>query len=176
MRYNIRPAILADAALLPAIERSAGELFRQSPNLAWVADGDVQSEEQHVEFIEKGMAWVAVTSKDVPVGFLNGKAVDGQFHIYEVSVHGAHQRHGLGSALVNRAKLFAQDHGYPAVTLTTFRDVEWNDGFYRRVGFRMIEGFQLSNALAEILADEIEVGLPGEARCAMVIELGSRAL
>ena len=46
---TIRPAIETDADLLPEIERSSGELFRQIPALAWIADDGVQSVARHLE-------------------------------------------------------------------------------------------------------------------------------
>lgn len=33
----------------------------------------------------------------------------------------------------------AQQMRYPAVTLTTFRDVPWNAPFYTRLGFAMLD-------------------------------------
>jgi hypothetical protein len=43
----IRPAIAADAALLPEVERSAGESFRSIPDLAWLADDEVTTPDDH---------------------------------------------------------------------------------------------------------------------------------
>jgi GNAT superfamily N-acetyltransferase len=176
MMYSTRPALITEAALLPAIERSAGALFRQIPELAWISDGDVQSAEQHAKLIVSGTEWVAVNSDNVPVGFLSGEEIGGRFHIWEMSVHDAHQRYGLGSKLINHAKLFAIERGYPALTLTTFRDVKWNEGFYARIGFRVIRNDELSNELMQILTKEVESGLPGELRCAMSMELDAKNL
>jgi GNAT superfamily N-acetyltransferase len=171
MMYDIRPARLEEAALLPAIERSASALFQQITELSWISDDDVQSAEQHVKYIANGTEWVAVNSDNIPVGFLNGEEIGGQFHILEMSVHSAHQRHGIGSRLINQAKLFAIEQGYPTLTLTTFRDVKWNEGFYTHIGFRLIGFDALSDELMQILAKEVESGLPGELRCAMTMEL-----
>ena len=41
MSFVVRRARQNDAAALPAIERSAAELFRTDPTLAWLADTDV---------------------------------------------------------------------------------------------------------------------------------------
>lgn len=41
MAPAIRLATLADSALLPDIETSAGESFRGLPDLAWIADNEV---------------------------------------------------------------------------------------------------------------------------------------
>ena len=59
MAVQIRHAVSADAALLPDIERSAGELFRTVPDLAWIAGDEVMSAEAHLEHIAQGTVWVA---------------------------------------------------------------------------------------------------------------------
>ena len=56
MNIRIRPTTFNDAATLPAIERAAGERFRESPDLAWLADGEVISAEQHLEYAERGLS------------------------------------------------------------------------------------------------------------------------
>jgi hypothetical protein len=61
---TIRPAIEVDADLLPEIERSSGELFRQITQLAWIADDDVQSATRHREIIQQGTAWVAFLNRN----------------------------------------------------------------------------------------------------------------
>ena len=38
----------------------------------------------------------------------------------------AAQGRGVGTALLERARAWAVEHGYHAMTLTTFRDVAWN--------------------------------------------------
>ena len=43
--FTLRPTRIDDVAALPAIERAAGERFRESPDLAWLADGEVISAE-----------------------------------------------------------------------------------------------------------------------------------
>jgi GNAT superfamily N-acetyltransferase len=169
--YQIRPAKFEDAPLLPLIEQSAGALFRSDPDLAWIADDEGQSAQRHAELIADGAAWVATDSKSAPVAFLNGEEIGGCFHIWEMSVHKDHQRHGLGSQLISHARQYAIEKGYPALTLTTFRGVAWNDAFYHRLGFELVEGEKLSNDLKAILADETKVGLPPERRCAMIMPL-----
>lgn len=172
--YNIRPAKPDDAALLPAVERSAGELFRSDPDLAWVADDAVQGTETHLAFIANGTAWVATGPDDKPVAFLNGEAISGCFHIWEMSVHLDHQRQGLGKKLIAAARDHAIDSGYPAMTLTTFSGVAWNDEFYAQSGFELVEVDRLSDALSQILREEAENGLPAERRCAMIMALAER--
>jgi len=165
--WSIRPAEPADAPSLPDIERSAGEAFRQIPDLAWIADDAVQSEERHLQFIGGGTAWVAVDAMDVPVGFLCGELLDGNLHIWELAVANDHQRQGIGRRLLDRAKDWAARRNLVAVTLTTFRDVPWNEPFYRSEGFATLLPGELTQTLREVLASEIDAGLPAERRCAM---------
>ena len=40
LNLTVRPTRPGDVASLPAIERAAGERFRESPDLAWLADGE----------------------------------------------------------------------------------------------------------------------------------------
>ncbi len=169
--YTIRLARLDDAPLLPAIERSAGELFRSVADLSWIADDAVQSVERHVQIIESGGAWVATTGLDSPVGFLNGEEMDDHFHIWEMSVHSDHQRQGLGARLIEEVRHFAMERGHKGLTLTTFRDVAWNERFYSRLGFERLATANLWPVLSGILTHEIALGLPGDRRCAMFMDL-----
>lgn len=165
--WSIRPAEPADAPSLPAIERSAGEAFRHIPELAWIADDTVQSEERHLQLMEGGTAWVAVDAMDAPVGFLGGEVLDGNLHIWELTVASNHQQRGIGRGLLHRAKDWAALRNLAAITLTTFRDVPWNEPFYRSEGFATLLRGELSQTLREMLASEIAAGLPAERRCAM---------
>lgn len=170
--FEIRPATPADAKALPEVERSAGEIFRAIPELAWIAGDDVQSEERHRALIAQGTAWVATNDAGAPVGFINGEELDGALHIWELSVHRDFQGKGLGKALLEEAERFARAKHLAALTLTTFRDVPWNAPYHRRLGFELVEGDSLSEALRMILDKEVEAGLPRHMRCAMILRLG----
>ncbi|UNI16963.1 hypothetical protein JDV02_003345 [Purpureocillium takamizusanense] len=170
MATIIRPATLADAPLLPAIERSAGQAFTQIPSLAWIASDEPQSEQRHLQLIRRGVSWVAVDERDddaAPIGFLNGEVLDGNLHIWEMSVHEKHQAKGVGRSLMNEAKSWSDRRGLSGVTLTTFRDVPWNERFYKALGFVTLEGAEVTPALQKILDDEARNGLPRDRRCAM---------
>ena len=60
MTLRIRPTTLNDIAALPAIERAAAGRFRDFPALAWLADGEVISAEQHLGYVERGLSWLAL--------------------------------------------------------------------------------------------------------------------
>lgn len=67
MNILFRPTTPKDVAALPAIERAAGERFRDVPELAWLADGDVICAEHHLDYAKRGLSWLALAN-DLPVG------------------------------------------------------------------------------------------------------------
>lgn len=170
-RFRVRPAVAADAPVLPAVERAAGEVFRALPDLSWIADDAVQSEQCHRELIASGGAWVAEDAGGRLIGFLNGAALDTAFHIHELSVVPERQGEGIGRALLAAARGWATGRGFTALTLTTFRDVPWNGPFYARLGFAALKDDALSPALMRILDREAAAGLPRGRRCAMMLPL-----
>jgi ribosomal protein S18 acetylase RimI-like enzyme len=161
-----------DAQLLPTIERSAGELFREVPGLEPIADGDDTSAERHLVFVRAGTSWVAVDAFDRPFGFLCAGPYGNELHIWELAVHRDHQRQGAGRALLETACAHARESGLVAVTLTTFRSVAWNELLYARFGFETLQPEELGYRLASVLAEENTRGLPQERRCAMRLMLG----
>ncbi|WP_207553015.1 GNAT family N-acetyltransferase [Consotaella salsifontis] len=165
---TIRKTIVADAEALPGIERSAGAAFRQIPHLGWIAEGDGQSVERHLQLIAAGTSWVAANPSDEPVGFINAERMGDRLQVLELSVRQDCQRMGIGRALVEAVQRWASDHEYAAVTLTTFRVVPWNEPFYRSLGFRTLNEDELSSPLLRILSAEADAGLPRDERCAMI--------
>ena len=149
---RVRLATEADAASLPAVERSTGDVFRGVPGLSWIADDDVQSPEQHRIYARAGTSWVAVDVADRPFGFLSAERCGDELHIWELAVRRRHQR-------------------LSGLTLTTFRDLAWNEPLYRHMGFITLASEQLSERLSNVLANEHANGLPGERRCAMRLVL-----
>ena len=63
---------------------------------------------------------------------------------------------GRGRALVEAVCSWAAANGYPAVTLTTFRDVPWNAPFYSKLGFRELT--ELTPGLEAIRSHERAIG------------------
>ena len=160
-----------DAEALPALENSAGTLFRDLPALAWLADEDDLTVQRYRELIARGATWVAVDAEDRPVAFLSASLEPDALHIWEVSVRRDLQRQGLGHALVATAAHAAQQRGVAAVTLTTFREVPWNAPFYSRLGFEIVPIDALGERLETVLRTEPERGLPLDKRCAMRLRL-----
>ena len=126
LNITVRPTRPGDVTALPAIERAAGERFRDYPELAWLAEGDVISAEQHLDYAERGLSWLALE--------LHASSL----FIVELSVHLDWQGKGIGRRLIACVADQARKRGLASLTLTTFRDVPWNAPFYARLGFEMI--------------------------------------
>lgn len=168
MTLRIRPTTLNDIAALPAIERAAAGRFRDFPALAWLADGEVISAEQHLDYVERGLSWLALAN-DQPVGFILAEAHPSSLFIVELSVDLDWQGKGIGRQLIARVADHARNRGMTALTLTTFRDVPWNAPFYARLGFDYVT--ELTPELRQKREDETAHGLAFDSRCAMRLPL-----
>ncbi|MGK8541520.1 GNAT family N-acetyltransferase [Enterobacter cloacae] len=168
LNITVRPTRPGDVTALPAIERAAGERFRDYPELAWLAEGDVISAEQHLDYAERGLSWLALAN-DQPVGFILAELHVSSLFIVELSVHLDWQGKGIGRRLIACVADQARKRGLASLTLTTFRDVPWNAPFYARLGFEMIT--TLTPELREKREEETAHGLAYDARCAMRLPL-----
>jgi ribosomal protein S18 acetylase RimI-like enzyme len=167
----VRAATEADAAGLPAIERSAGDAFREFPGLEWIADDTVQSIEAHLVYARAGWSWVVSNDEGEIVGFLSGQRFDAEFHIWELAVRRDQQGRGAGRELLDAAIAYARAQNLAAVTLTTFRSVPWNEPLYAHFGFITLGAGEVGERLGRVLDDEKARGLPPERRCAMRLNL-----
>ena len=168
LNITVRPTRPGDVTAVPAIERAAGERFRDYPELAWLAEGEVISAEQHLDYAERGLSWLALAN-DQPVGFILAELHVSSLFIVELSVHLDWQGKGIGRRLIACVADQARKRGLASLTLTTFRDVPWNAPFYARLGFEMIT--TLTPELREKREEEMAHGLAYDARCAMRLPL-----
>ncbi|HCT7896941.1 TPA: GNAT family N-acetyltransferase [Enterobacter cloacae] len=168
LNITVRPTRPGDVTALPAIERAAGQRFRDYPELAWLAEGDVISAEQHLDYAERGLSWLA-QANDQPVGFILAEMHVSSLFIVELSVHLDWQGKGIGRRLIACVADQARKRGLASLTLTTFRDVPWNAPFYARLGFEMMT--TLTPELREKREEETAHGLAYDARCAMRLPL-----
>ncbi|HIF8262561.1 TPA: GNAT family N-acetyltransferase [Klebsiella pneumoniae] len=122
------------------------------------------------DYLETEHSLLAVAAGQ-PVGFILTEPLDDALFIVEVAVHQAWQQQGIGRMLLERVIESARQMGYPAVTLTTFREVPWNAPFYTRLGFAMLDELTLPAGLAAKREQETRHGLPPESRCAMRLAL-----
>ncbi|MHC8354057.1 GNAT family N-acetyltransferase [Pseudomonas sp. LB3P81] len=106
-----------------------------SPNVARTFDRAVPDAEHYPRAIETEQVWVAQSAEGVLSGFLAAVEVDNQLHIQELSVSQPFQARGVGRKLLLAAVSYAREQALTGLTLTTFRDLPWNELFYWRMGF-----------------------------------------
>jgi GNAT superfamily N-acetyltransferase len=174
--YNIRAATGDLAEIFPAVENSAGGLFEECPQLAWIAGGDDRPVEHYRTFIAQGVSWVATAEAGRCLGFLCATIECNELHIWEMAIVRDQQRRGIGRTLVAVAKAAAAARGMSSLTLTTFREVPWNAPYYMRLGFEVIPTGSLSRRLRDLLAEEADRGLPSDMRCAMKLNVHASRL
>lgn len=162
----IRHGRADDLALLPAIEMKAGALFADA-GLGDVVDHEPGDVEYIETFMRAGAVHVAVDAGDKPVGFALTGLLDGVAHLYELAVDPAYGRQGLGRRLVVAAFGYAQSKGCRAVTLSTFRDLNWNGPFYASLGFYYLTRAEWTAGMHLLRLREMDVGLPVERRAFM---------
>ena len=170
MDIVIRLARPDEAALLVAIERSAGERYRSIPAYASWSDADLLPAAFHADRIAVGTVWVA-DEAGAPVGFATAERLGDVLHIWELDVRLDRQGQGVGRRLIEAVAEAARRQGLAAVTLTTFRDVPWNAPFYTHLGFVLLEGGAVGTTLAAIIDDEVAHGAERSTRCAMRLPL-----
>jgi GNAT superfamily N-acetyltransferase len=163
---TVRLTKVEEVGLLPDIECSAGQSFRDWPQLAWIADEDDMSPEAHLQYVQKGTSWVAEVDSQI-AGFLCAEVMSGYLHVWELAVRREWQGQGIGRRLMETAIEYARRHQFRWITLTTFRQVPWNEPFYRQLGFEIINTKDMDPRLVRILQHEALHGLPADLRCAM---------
>lgn len=166
----IRVATDRDLPVLAEIERAAGRLFAEI-GMADVADDPPLGDDELLRYRNAGRCWVYVDDGGRPAAYLVAEVVDGALHLEQVSVHPEHAHRGFGRALIEHAAGHALDHGYPALTLTTFRDVPWNAPYYTRLGFRPLDDADLAPELRAVRDAETARGLDHHTRLAMQRDL-----
>ena len=171
MNLKLRLAQRDDLAQLVAVERSAAQLFRQQQELQFIAEGEVMSQQQHVDFIAQQREWVMVSPTEQIAGFIAVQPFAHSWHIAELSVAADWQRQGVGKRLIEEVAGLAMSQGIQRLTLTTFVQVAWNAPYYQRLGFRIIPVARLDAYLQHLLAQEVEQGFAVHSRCAMEFTL-----
>ena len=163
--YSIVRARPEDVSEIPKIELAAARLLcgHAPESVLRETTGDAVLHEA----VRQGHLWVALAG-DAPVGFAHVGVIDATTaHLEEIDVLPAHGCRGLGTSLVEEVCHWAASAGYDSVTLTTFRDLPWNMPFYKRLGFRVVPGAELSAALRAIVEEETRRGLDPSRRVAM---------
>ena len=169
----LRPALSADGERLRAIERAAGERFREV-DLAAIAEDEPMSVDELAVYADAGRSWVATLQDDGPeatgsiVGYVLVDVVDSAAHVEQISVDPDVQGRGVGRALLDRVEQYARTNGLMSLTLTTFRDVPWNAPLYAHLGFRELAAAEIGPGLAALVEHEASHGLDPDQRVCLV--------
>lgn len=170
--FLIRLAEPDDVPWLEDVERSAAKAFSvldcPLPN-----GSPTVPQSLLMEMAGRGKLWVACNESGKIIGFVGCRDMDDILYVHEISVAYAFQKQGAGRSLMQAVLDEATVAGYPAVGLTTSRDIVWNFPFYETFGFREIAAYECP-ALSAQLQDEVHNGANPATRCAMIIRLDSR--
>lgn len=164
--YSIRPRKSADDEQLVRVENAASELFR-THGYPEVADHGLDVAALR-RLIDGRHVWVAAAFDDRPVGFAVASPIADHLHLAELSVDPVHGRQGLGRALVETVTEAATQQGLAGVSLTTFRDLSFNQPYYEKLGFRELAVDQADPRLAARLSAELPAGVDISSRVLMV--------
>ena len=159
----IRAARPPDYQKLPDIERRAGELFRQA-GMPDIADHEPYDAD---ELAAAAALFIATDDDDQPIGYAMVELVDGHAHLAQLSVVPEHARQGLGTQLLDAVAGWAAGQGHTELTLTTFRDVEFNAPLYAKRGFEVLPEASWTPALKELVEQEADMGLDPTLRVVM---------
>lgn len=170
LEYVVRLAQPDDIALLPSVERRAVRLFDdwlEATGLTPEILENVSTLEEFDDARARGHLWVAVSPPDGVVGFAQVIILDGLAHLDEIDVVPECAGRGIGSRLVEAVCDWAEEAGFPKVTLSTFRDVPFNAPFYARRGFTAMDPERLPPEHARLVEKEHAHGLRTERRLIM---------
>lgn len=166
MRFAVRPARPDDGETLREIERLAGSRFREV-GLHSVADHEPLGADVLAGYATDGRSWVAVDEAGVVLGYALVDEVDGCAHVEQISVRPDAQGHGIGRALVDEVRAWAAAGSRPALTLTTFSNVPWNQPLYEHLGFLVLAEDEIGPELRQLRDDEAAHGLDPATRVCM---------
>jgi GNAT superfamily N-acetyltransferase len=153
-----------------AAENAANRLLADHgyPELAEDGFPDVAS---FREMIGDGGVFVATERSAMPIGYAVTRLLGGYTHLRELAVHPGHGRRGLGRALVGAVIAAARKAGHPGVSLSTFRDVPFNQPFYEKMGFREPARGRAPEVLIRQFEQEIPPGIDPGKRVLLVLPL-----
>ena len=160
---HIRPARTDEIERVREIERVSATRFLGTDR-AWLADDEPTDARTLAERIGTGGLLVAADG-EVPVAFVMFRSVEGCAYVEQIDVLPSHARRGIGAALLEAVAGVARARGWPALTLSTFKDVPFNAPYYARLGFAVVE--ELTPGLAKVRAEHEARGLDETARVFM---------
>jgi GNAT superfamily N-acetyltransferase len=133
----------------------------------WVASHEPMNAVALGAYAAEGRSWVAEDEDHRIVGYVVVEVLDRCAHIEQLSVVLESQGNGIGRGLVETVGAWAAANGLGGMTLTTFRDVEWNRPLYEHLGFRVVGEAELTEGLVEKREHEALLGIARSPRVVM---------
>jgi GNAT superfamily N-acetyltransferase len=162
----IRPPRPDEVSLLPQIENEADRRYARV-GLPFIVDMPPATLAS-LEYARcRDCLWIAVSPYGRPIGFALMKLRHGRAWLDRLSVLDRWQRHGLGTALIERTSTRAGRLGFETLYLSTYRDVPWNAPFYARRGFAEMPQGSWPHAVRQQVQQENSHGHPSWRRIVM---------
>jgi len=160
---HIRPARADEIDRVRDIERISASRFLGTDR-AELADDEPTDAATLAARIGQGGLLVAVDAQ-VPAAFVMFREVEGCAYVEQIDVLPSHARRGIGADLLEAVAKLARARGWPALTLSTFKDVPFNAPYYARLGFEEVGA--LTPGMSEIRAEHEARGLDETTRVFM---------
>ena len=154
---RIRPARPADLRDIASIELDAARLFPEADLPAHLRYRSTETHELAAA-CKEGRIWVASQGRR-SIGYAMTGLVDGSPYLVELDVRPEFGRRGIGTALLERAIVWAARTGAEFMTLVTFAHLPWNAPFYERHGFVRLGATDIGAELRELMIEEERLGL-----------------
>jgi GNAT superfamily N-acetyltransferase len=169
-QITIQTASLHQLQAIPGIELAAAAMFPEADlplelRFKTTAMSDLYAAH------DDGRLWVAVTDDAAVVGYTTVDVFDDQAYLSEVDVIPAYGRRGIGTLLVNTVVEWSRVKSFATLSLITFRHIEWNAPFYRKLGFSFIDPTEFGADLSDQFEHERLAGIDVSKRVAMRLDL-----
>jgi ribosomal protein S18 acetylase RimI-like enzyme len=162
---HIRQGTYRDIEIVRDLERRSTVRF-EGTDFAHHIGEDPTDAEHLIQRATDGGFLVAVEA-DRPVAYVIFREVEGCGYIEQIDVDPDYAGRRLGAALLDAVADIGRRRGWPALTLSTYRDIPWNAPWYRRLGFVDWEGDALDEGHRAIRERHIANGLAEDRRTFM---------
>ena len=143
----LRVATQDDLAAMAEISVEARSRYRTISSFSYVAETPAVAEHRFNE----GRAVVAVTHAKTVLGFALTRPLDGLLLLDNISTSTRCRGRGIGKRLLDAVLQEATTECYPAVALTTFRELPWNGPWFRKFGFEPMPDDLIGQALRALI-------------------------
>ena len=172
MSATIRPGTAADLKELGIVEEEADTLFTGHD---YLFQSTKNFDQEGHRTLAAGTVFDALNSNalfvaevdGVMAGFIVMRALETYAWVEQISVRPAYSRQGIGRSLMQRGERWATDNDFHVTALSTFRDITWNELYYRKLGYTEMPKRLVTKEILEIRAREVGHALLGDHRIFM---------